>query len=67
MQICFDEGEEYGHEEIRSDLDSVTQEERKVEDEDEVDQLFYNTDEKLNNEYFKSEGVKKPNGPNLNI
>jgi hypothetical protein len=67
MQICFDEGEEYGYEEVRSDLDSVTQEERKVEDEDEVDQLFYNTDEKLNNEYFKSEGGKKTNGPNLNI
>jgi hypothetical protein len=58
MQICFDdedddEGVDYGQEE-RSDIIEEEYVQKEEEDED-VDRLFVNTDEKINNspDYFK--------------
>ena len=70
MQICFDEYDQEAYEEEeeeRSEIieegEDVEEEEEKGVDEDEdVDRLFYDTDEKLNNtseEYFRGENIPR--------
>ena len=74
MQICFDEydQEAYEEEEERSEIleegEDVDEEEEEkkgdeeVEEDEDVDRLFYDTDEKLNNtseEYFRGDPIPR--------
>ena len=72
MQICFDEYDQEAYEEERSeileegeDVDDEEEEkkgEEEEEDDADVDRLFYDTDEKLNNtseEYFRGDTITR--------
>ena len=73
MQICFDEYDQEAYEEEEEerseileegeDVDDDEEEKKGGEDEDEdVDRLFYDTDEKLNNtseEYFRGDPIPR--------
>jgi hypothetical protein len=73
MQICFDEYDQEAYEEEErseileegEDVDDEDEEKKGGEDEEEdadVDRLFYDTDEKLNNtseEYFRGEPIPR--------
>ena len=72
MQICFDEYDQEAYEEERSeileegeDVDDEEEEkkgEEEEEDDADVDRLFYDTDEKLNNtseEYFRGDSIPR--------
>ena len=75
MQICFDEYDQEAYEEEEEERSEILEEGEDVDDEEEekkggeegeddedVDRLFYDTDEKLNNtseEYFRGDPIPR--------
>ena len=72
MQICFDEYDQEAYEEEEEERSEILEEGEDVEEEEEekkggdededVDRLFYDTDEKLNNtseEYFRGDAIPR--------